>query len=217
MEITWRRQSFFEIKTKSFNKESAVLIIDPFEGVGRIKEHVKNGAQIILLNCSSGEDKEPLKRNGFFVISDPGEYEIKGVMIKGIFSWHSSETKGKEKKVNIIYKIEAEGIKICHLGNLGQKNLEENQLEEIGEIDILAVPVDGRDIGPKIAAEIVSQVEPRLVVPMFYKMPGFETDAESMKKFLKIMGAEEAERQKKLKISPRNLPAEETKIVVLEP
>ena len=118
----------------------------------------------------------------------------------------------------IIYKIEAEGLKLCHLSDLGQKELSPEQLEQIGEVDILMAPVAStHSLDAKIASQIISQIEPRIVIPMHYKIPNLKTDLDGVEKFLKVMGAEGTKPEKKLKITPSQLPVEETKIVVLEP
>jgi len=206
MEITWKGQSFFEIKTKSFRGETVIL------GAGSVNEDSglkapKTEAQILLLN---NNNKSFVKTKNPFLINEPGEYEVRGVLIKGIPS-HGE----KEEQVNVIYKIESEGIKICHLGGLKQTDLTEEQLESLGNVDILMLPIGGGNvINSKVAAEIVSQVEPRMVIPMDYKVPGIKIDIDGVDKFLKTMGAENVQPQKKLKISPRDLPKEETRIII---
>lgn len=220
MEIIWHGQSFFEIKTKGTDKEPIAIAIDPFGEKSGLKIP-KIEAQILLISHSddkhSGAESVQEKP---FLISAPGEYGIKGILIKSVLSRRGSDN-GKEIGRNIIYKIESEQIKICHLGDLGQKELNESQVEEIGEVDVLMIPVGGRQTGPvmdgKTAAEIISQIEPRLIIPMHYKLPKATEDLEGLEKFLKAMGEEKIEPQKKIKISPKDLPSEEAKIVVLEP
>jgi len=217
MEIIWQGQSFFEIKTKSFRGETVNLAVGSFDNALGLKPP-KAEAQILLL--SDYQQDIPKTKDKPFLINEPGEYEVKGILIKGISSYGRGPVKEneKEKKINIIYKVESEGIKICHLGELSQNDLSEDQLEEIGEVDILMVPVGGgKTIGAKVAAEIVSQIEPRMVLPMNYKIPGLKMDIEGPDKFLKTMGAENIQPQKKLKITLRDLPKEETEIVILEP
>ncbi len=105
------------------------------------------------------------------MIEEPGEYEVKDIFIQGIPSFHDEE-EGKKRGQNTIYTIEAEGIRLCHLGDLGQKELNSDQLEKIGDIDILMVPVGGvYTINSKGAAKIISQIEPRLIIPMHYHIP----------------------------------------------
>ncbi|MQK95695.1 MBL fold metallo-hydrolase, partial [Escherichia coli] len=79
----------------------------------------------------------------YFLIEKAGEYEVKEVFIKAIPSFHDN-SKGKERGENLIFLIEVEGLKLCHLGDFGQKELESEQIEEIGEVDILMIPVGGK-------------------------------------------------------------------------
>ncbi|MCD6500877.1 MBL fold metallo-hydrolase [bacterium] len=218
MYISWHGQSFFEIKVKENKENGEVKIaIDPFdEKIGLRVPKIEADILLITHQHHDHNNKKIISGNPF-LIEEPGEYEVKGIFIKGIPSFHDNSG-GKERGQNNIYKIETEDMKICHLGDLGQKELTENQVEEIGEVDILMIPVGGvYTIDSKGAANIISQIEPKIVVPMHYKIPKLEVNLEDIKKFLKVMGTEEVQPQKKLKISPKDLPKEETKIVVLEP
>jgi len=218
MQITWHGQSFFEIKVKRNKENSEVKIaIDPFdEKIGLKVPKVEADILLITHQHYDHNNKKAILGNPF-LIEEPGEYEVKGIFVKGISSFHDN-SQGKERGLNTIYKIEVEEMKICHLGDLGQKELAEQQVEEIGEVDILMVPVGGvYTIGSKEAANIVSQIEPKIVVPMHYKIPKLKLDLQGKEKFLKVMGAEGVEPQKKLKINLKDLLREETEIVALTP
>ncbi len=152
-----------------------------------------------------------------FVITGPGEYEIKDVAIRGIPSFHD-EKQGLDRGINTIYAIEAEGMRLCHLGDLGQAELTEDQVSKIGNVDILFVPVGGvYTVGAKAAANIVHQLEPRIVIPMHYLLPKLKFKLEKADDFLKEMGAKNAEPQGKLNIKIHDLSGDETKVVVLTP
>ncbi len=119
-----------------------------------------------------------------------------------------------------MFTIQAEEMKVGFLADLGQKELNSQQLEDLGNVDILLIPVGGTyTIGAKDASEIISQIEPGIVIPMHYKISGLKVDLEDASKFLKEMGEESIEPQPKLKVSPRDLPSEEdeTKIIILNP
>ena len=193
------------------------IAIDPFDETLGLRVP-KVEAEILLISHSHPDhsNKKAIKGSPF-LIEGPGEYELKQVFIKGISAFHD-DSEGKDRGFLTIYKIQAEGIRICHLSDLGQKELSPEQLEEIGEVDVLMVPVGGTyTIGPKEAAAVISRIEPRIVIPMHYKIPKLSLKIEGLDKFLKIMGAEEIVPQKKFKVSLKDLPREETKIVVLEP
>lgn len=205
MKITWYGETCFEIASSSSDKENILIQIDLKDSE---KKSGKFGADI-LLKTHKIVDVKP-KTNEQFVISAYGEYETKGILIQGIPSMQIDK-----KTPNIIYMIESEGIRICHLGLFGEDDLSEDQLENIGKADILIVPIDGDDtIGFKEAEKIVARLEPKIVIPMAYKK------ADILAGFLKAIGQKDVVAQDKLSIQKKNLGAkddeEKTEVVVLE-
>jgi L-ascorbate metabolism protein UlaG (beta-lactamase superfamily) len=162
-------------------------------------------------NSVSSVDGQP------FIVSLPGEYEVKGVSFFGFSSYHDEE-EGAKRGTNNIFMIEAENLKVCHLGDLGVLPSAE-VLEEIIGVDVLMIPVGGvSTVGPSKAAEVISKIEPLYVLPMHYKEQGINEKYEafaSIDKFLAEMGTQQSEKLDKLSISKDKLP-EETKIVVVE-
>jgi len=218
MNILWRGQSFFEITIKDRENGDVRIAIDPFDAKKIGLRMPKVEAEVLLVTHAHSDHSNVKAIQGKpFVIRELGEYEVKDVFIKGIPGFHDDK-EGKERGEVVIYTIEAEGIKLCHLSDLGQKELTPEQLEKIGEVDILMIPVaSSHSLDAKMAAGIISQIEPRVVIPMHYKIPGLNIDLDGVDKFLKVMGAESAQKEKKLKITKSSLPAEETKVIVLEP
>lgn len=217
MQILWHGQSFFEISAKGEGAELVRIALDPFGD--KIGLKVPKAEADILLVSHSHEDHNNIEaiKGAPFLIDSPGEYEVKGIFVKGISAFHDNQ-QGKDRGVVVIYRIEAEGMVVCHLSDLGQKELTPEQVEEIGEVDILMMPVGGTfTVDAKDASEIISQIEPRMVIPMHYKIPGLTVDLNPVDKFLKEMGEEGIKPEPKLKVSLKDLPQEETKIVVLEP
>jgi len=107
------------------------------------------------------------------IVDGPGEYEISGVTIMGYKTYHDKK-QGTEKGENTVYVIEAEDLRVVHLGDLGHQ-LSDDLVDEIGDVDVLMIPVGGFfTIGPKEAIEIISKVEPYFVIPMHYNAPGME-------------------------------------------
>jgi L-ascorbate metabolism protein UlaG (beta-lactamase superfamily) len=148
------------------------------------------------------------------VIKGPGEYELKDVYVTGIATWHDAD-KGQKLGRNTIYVLEIEGVTLCHLGDLGHQ-LSSELLEEVGDIDVLFLPVGGiSTIGGATAAEIVRRVTPKVAIPMHYKTPTLKKDLEPVDRFLKEMGIKENVSQPKLSVSRTNLPAA-TQVIVLE-
>lgn len=217
MHIIWRGQSCFEIIASQKAGEQVKIVIDPFsEDIGL--KLPKTEADILLVSHEH-HDHNNIKGVGGepFLIQGPGEYERKDIFIQGIPSFHD-EKEGKERGLNTIYTIETEEMRLCHLGDLGQKELTPEQLEKIGDIDILMVPVGGTyTIDVKGAAKIISQIEPRVAIPMHYYLPKLSIKIDGLDLFLKEMGRKSAEPQPKLLIKKKDLIAEETQIVVLAP
>ena len=218
MQITWKGQACFSLIAQRNKQEQVKLVIDPFDPSFTGLPLSSSEADIVL-TTHDHEDHNHIKgvRGEPFVIAGPGEYEIKDVFVRGILSFHD-EKEGSERGINTIYAIEAEGMRLCHLGDLGQTELTEDQVAKIGNVDILFVPVGGvYTVGVKAAVNIVHQVEPRIVIPMHYMLPKLKIKLEKADDFLRAMGAKNTEPQGKLSIKVRDLTGEETKVVVLTP
>ncbi len=150
-----------------------------------------------------------------FVIRGPGEYEKSGVHIEGVLSYHDN-AQGIERGLNTIYIIRIEDMRICHLGDLGQKELTAEQVETIGSVDILFIPVGGKyTINGAEAAAVIRQIEPKIIIPMHYKVEGLDVDVEGPQKFFKEMGLK-PEEVETYKITAKNLPTEEIKLITFK-
>ena len=148
------------------------------------------------------------------VINGPGEYEISGVLILGIATFHDGEG-GKKRGKNTVYLMEIDEISVCHLGDLGHV-LTGEQVEEIDNVDVLLLPVGGvSTINAPMAAEIVRQLEPKAVIPMHYKTPALSWELEPVERFLKEIGAKELNPQPKLSLTKSNLPTN-TQVFLLD-
>jgi len=216
--ISWAGQSCFQISVSNSKDHSADIVIDPFDEATGLK--VPNFSADILLVSHDHHDHNNIKgvKGEPFIISGPGEYEVKEIFIKGIPSFHDDK-EGKEKGKNTIYLIEAEGIKFCHLGDLGQKLLTDEQLEKIDGVDVLMIPVGGEyTISSTEAQKIISQIEPKMVIPMHYAIPKLNVKLDELAKFLKTMGEDSAAPQDKLTVKSSTLPKDGAmEIVVLQP
>jgi L-ascorbate metabolism protein UlaG (beta-lactamase superfamily) len=217
MKIIWHGQSLFEIGVSARQGEETKIVIDPFDESYGLKPS-KLQADILLVSHEHKDHSNVAGVSGnYFLIENPGEYEIKGVYVKGIPAFHDSSS-GKERGKVTMFKILTEEIKICHLSDLGQKELTEQQLEEIGEVDILLIPVGGNyTIAAKEASMIISQIEPKIVIPMHYQLPKLKLKLEDLDKFLKIMGSKNPEKLSKLSIKKKELTEDGMKIIVLDP
>lgn len=210
MEITWLGHACCRIR------ESGVTIItDPYdETTGYTLPRLK--ADIVTISHDDPHHAyvKACKGNPF-VIAGPGEYEIKGVFITGIATFHDKK-QGSQRGPNTVYLYEFNGLSVCHLGDLGHVPTQA-QIEALGHIDILLVPVGGHQcLKAAEAAEVISLLEPRIVVPIHYKTKFTTLPLAGLDVFLKEVGISMPEPLDVLKVTPANLP-EETQIVVLNP
>ncbi|MDD2753176.1 MAG: MBL fold metallo-hydrolase [Candidatus Portnoybacteria bacterium] len=210
MVITWYGQSCFKIQSGE-----TVLFTDPFaKEIGLTPPRGQANIVTISHNHFDHNNSEAIN-GGSLVIDEPGEYESKGVDIKGILSFHDDK-EGKERGTNTIYIIDMEGMKICHLGDLGQAKLTAEQVEKIDGVDILMIPVGGTyTIDEEMAAEIINQIEPRIVIPMHYKIPGLTSKIEGVDAFLKEMGVAKKETVDKLTLKKKDLPEGDMQVITM--
>lgn len=215
MDIYWGGQALIKLKGKN-----ASVVIDPFDAdFTGLKLPKDLSADVVLVTHDHNDHNnakalvspsggEPMK------FSEPGEYEVSGVVITGIPSFHDDKD-GLERGSNIIFHLMFDGLDLVHLGDLGQSKLTEEQLAAIGEVDILFIPVGSvYTINGKQASEIVSQLEPKIIVPIHYKIEGLKFELEDLTSFLKEMGAEGVMAQPKLSITKERLP-EEPQVILL--
>lgn len=229
MQIIWHGQSCFEITTTPAKNSQVKIVIDPFsEEIGlklpkleadvvlTTHEHLDhNNVKAVLGSPSKVSSK--IGKASPFLVDCPGEYEIKKVFIQGILSWHDDK-EGKLRGPNTTYIVESEDLKLCHLGDFGQKDLTEEQLEKIGEVDILIIPIGGvYTISASQAIKIMSQIEPRIIIPMHYQIPKLKVKLDGLDKFLKGLGIKSIEPLAKFSIKKKDISPEEAKIIVLKP
>lgn len=217
MIINWKGQSCFQISTTP-NKNGAIsIVIDPFDNSYGLR--VPKLQADILLTTHDHKDHSNTKdvEGEYMLIDGPGEYDVKSISIQGINSFHDN-VEGKERGLNTIYIIEAEDIRVCHLGDLGQKELTTEQLEKIGDVDILMIPVGGTyTIDSDEAVKILAQIEPRIIIPMHYHIPKLSLKIDGIDKFLKALGIKKPEVLPKLSIKSKDISNEEVKVIQLQP
>lgn len=213
MDITFLGHSSFRLKGKT-----ATVVTDPFDPEVVGLKFPKVAADIVTVSHQHEDHNQAdLVKGVKRLVSGPGEYEIMGVSIIGIPTFHDEE-KGAKRGKNTIYVYEMDGLRLVHLGDLGHK-LHEKILEKIGDIDILMVPVGGEyTIGPTEAVEIARAIEPKIVIPMHYQMSGLNpatfAKLSSTKPFLTEIGLL-VEKTNKLSVKKENI-GEESKVILLE-
>lgn len=212
MEITWLGHSCFRLRGRE-----GVVLTDPFaKSVGYSLGRV--AADAVTLSHAHPNHNNAAGVNSSegapVVLDGPGEYEVKGIVITGLRTYHDAEG-GKLRGKNTAFLIEMEGVVVCHLGDLGHV-LTAAQVEAMSKVDVLFVPVGGyTTINAAQAAEVISLIEPKVVIPMHYRTPGGPPELEPIDRFLRQMGVPSVEPQPRLTASAGNLP-EVTQVVVLE-
>ncbi|MDP2910644.1 MAG: MBL fold metallo-hydrolase [bacterium] len=217
MNINWRGQSCFQI-TSSQNKNNQVsIVIDPYDDSIGLKAP-KLQADVLLISHDHRDHNNTKAVSGNpLIINGPGEYDVKETIINGIPGFHDN-SQGSERGTITIYTIETEEIKLCHLSDLGQKELTSEQLDRIGDIDILMIPIGGTyTINSAEAIKIMAQIEPKIIIPMHYKIPKLNVKLDEADIFLKALGIKNLEPLPKLSIKKKDISTEEAKIIILEP
>jgi len=210
MVITWYGQACFKIQSGDL-----VVAIDPFsKEIGFTPPRFKTDIVLVTHGHFDHANWQALAGDPF-AITGPGEYEVKGVDVMGIETYHDT-ARGRERGLNTIYVIAVEGIRILHMGDFGEEKMREETLEAVGDIDILMIPVGGvYTIEGDTAARITRKIEPAFVIPMHYKIPGLKPALAGPEQFLKEMGAKDAAPQEKLTIRKKDIPEDGNMAVVV--
>lgn len=214
MEITHLGHSSFKIRGKS-----VTVVTDPYDPQMLGIKFPKVEADVVTISHKHGDHNFPDGVAGApLIISGPGEYEIKGAKIIGVSTYHDNVS-GSQRGKNTVYRIFLDGVSLVHCGDLGHK-FDDTQLELLDGANILLIPVGGfYTIDAAIASEVVSQVDPNIIIPMHYHKPTLSAEnfgkLSGVDVFLKQMGKEGIVPQPKLTVSKDRLPAEPM-VVVLE-
>jgi L-ascorbate metabolism protein UlaG (beta-lactamase superfamily) len=210
MDVTWLGHGCFRLRGRN-----AAVVTDPYPPAIGLKLARMDADLVTVSHDHENHSYTQVVRDGAYEIHGPGEYEVAGVSVVGVPTFHDAE-KGTKHGRNTVYLIEIDDVRICHLGDLGHK-LEDAEAEAVASPDVLLVPVGGRtSMNAAQAAEVVRQLEPRFVVPMHYAIPGLKLELDPIDRFLKEMGVTAGEPQPKLAVQ-KSSGDYDTKVVVLEP
>lgn len=185
MRITWHGHSCFEIKN------AISLVIDPHDGksIG-IKPPVVRGDVVLVTHEHFDHNCVRIVKGDPAVVREPGEHMVKGLRIIGLPTFHDHES-GSKRGRNIIYSFVFDGIRICHCGDLGHM-LSKEQIRTIGPVDVLFVPVGGTfTLDLAEVKELISIMEPRIVVPMHYRWGSLSISVQTIEPFLESIPEEQ--------------------------
>ena len=204
MEITWYGLSCFRLVERKY----ATIVTDPYSKAIGLPELKLRADVVTVSHDARGHSHHASVSGTQQILNGPGEYEIGGVFITGIATY------SKEGSRNVIYVVDLDGLTVAHLGDVSQVP-DQKQIEALGQVNILLTPVGGGNgLNAAQAAELVSLLEPNIVVPMHYAQPGLRLELDDVDRFLKEMGVTEAKEETTLKITSGSLP-EETETVLL--
>lgn len=211
MEITWYGHSCFRLMERSM----AAIVTDPFDSDVVGYEPLKLRADIITISHDApGHNFVNGVKGATHQIDSPGEYEIGGVFITGIQT-DATGKKSTDKPRNTLYVFDYDGLTVAHLGDIRQVPTQA-EIEALGNVHVALVPVgDGEALNAAKAAEIISLLEPNIVIPMHYRHTKSMLKLDPLDKFLKEMGLNAPDPVASFKITRSGLP-DETKIIILE-
>ena len=215
MEITWYGHSCFRLTERNY----ATVVTDPFDNKAIGYDSLKLRSDIVTVSHDApGHSNTDAVKGTSHIIDGPGEFEIGGVFITGVQAESSGSGKKKNKDGsprNTIYVFDYDGITVAHLGDLRQTPTQ-SEIEMFGTVNVVLVPVGGGGgLNAAKAAEVISLIEPNLVIPMHYSTPATKVPLDALNKFIKEMGLSKAETQPSLKVTRSGLP-NETHVVVLD-
>ncbi|MGI8642771.1 MAG: MBL fold metallo-hydrolase [Thermomicrobiales bacterium] len=209
-EFRWFGHNCFRIRSRE-----ATILTDP---VGKATGYglPKQTADIVTVSHDHpGHANLSAVKPGYFSISGPGEYEVHGVFVTGVRTYHDTEH-GAERGYNTAYLIEVEGMFICHLGDLGHA-LTEEQAEALTNVDVLMIPAGGGTVvDSERAAEIVAQLQPKAVIPMQFKTAKGDQALGDVADFCRHLGVEMPAPEEKLTLRSSEL-TDQMRVVVLTP
>ncbi|MFH1171603.1 MAG: MBL fold metallo-hydrolase [bacterium] len=204
MQITWHGLNCVRLQIKD-----VTILIDPLAPTVGVSAP-RMQADLFVFSSTENPQYGKALKSGVFTIAAPGEYEVRGVVINGI----AINQPGGHPLT--IYTFEAEGMVLGHLGALGVA-INGPQVEKLKDIDALLIPVGGKPVlSAKQATELLSVLEPRVVLPIYYRIPGLSLRLDGVEPFLKELGVKNVEPQEKIRLVKKELPEEEMRVLLLK-
>ena len=219
MNIQYYGHSCFKLITKPHgrNTDNVTVFFDPFsKKIGLKPPH--GSADVVFVSHMQHDDHNNIAvfKGNPVIINTPGEFSVKGINVTGIDSFHD-ENKGEERGRNTIFVLEAENVKLCFLGDLGA-DLNVKQMEKIGAVDILFIPVGGKyTIDAKKASKLAQKLEPKIIIPMHFKMPNSKIEGlTDEKEFCSEIGNCPKEKVNKITIKEKDLINKNMEVILMK-
>ena len=211
MEIIWHGHACFELKNNT-----ATIVTDPYDDSLGLRPPALQADIVSVSHNNPRHNAVSRVQGNYRVLNRPGEYEIKEVFITGHALYPpKAEAASALADRNIIFFYEMDNLTVCHLGDIAHVPTQ-SQVEAVDKVDILLIPVgSGRSLNAAQASEVIGIIEPAIVIPMHYALPGMTISLEPLEKFLKEMGLPQIEAQPKLRITTSNLPSETQTVILI--
>ncbi|MGB0757738.1 MAG: MBL fold metallo-hydrolase [Patescibacteria group bacterium] len=205
MQLQHFGNTFMRLQVKSPGIGDSVILLDPFQTKTWGGRQPKMDAEVVI-STDSKVDKKLISKEAF-VITTPGEYETREISIYGADAGAAGGT---------VYVVGSEDIKIGHVGSLTSTDLSAKARELLDSVDVLCVPIGGGDrLDGKQAARLVQDLEPRMVIPLYYKFSGVSAKVDDEKAFLKELGIKKFEETQKLTLKKKDLPQDEMVVTLV--
>jgi len=216
MNIQYYGHSCFKITTKPAGRgqNDVIVFMDPFNKTIGLRPP-QGQADIVLVSHDHKDHNnvEALKGEPH-IIDIPGEYSVKGINIVGLKTFHDDKN-GQERGLNTVFLLDSEDLRICHLGDLGA-DLTEKQLEAIDSVDVLMIPIGGNyTIDSKKAIDLIRKIEPKIVIPMHYKMEGSTADIADEKIFCTEVGNCSTGKVSKLNLKKKEIEGKSMEVILM--
>lgn len=209
VDITWLGHSCFRLRGRD-----AAILTDPYNRSIGLTLGRQTAEIVTVSHESPGHSAAEAVGGDPRILRGPGEYEIRGIMVTGVATPGERLGSGQFGR-NTAYSMIVDDVTVCHLGDLG-KTLNADQISALKDPDVLLVPVGGGcTIGAAEVSEVVSQLEPKAVVPMHYALPGLSVELEDLDRFCKELGVAEIRTQPRLSVTRSSL-SDETQVIILE-
>lgn len=212
MEITWYGHSCFRLIERGLSS----VVVDPYDSKALGYPALKLKADIVTCSHSApGHSNVDAVKGVAHTIMGAGEWEIGGVFITGVQTDAGSSKKAKDSGRNTLFVFDFDGINVAHLGDI-RTVPSQAEVEALGQVHVALVPVGGGNaLNASKAAEVISLLEPSIVIPMHYSTPACKISLEPLSRFMKEMGLGKQETLPSLKVTASTLP-EETHVILLD-